>query len=449
MKIRKPSVAGQFYSSSEKELSEKIETYTKNFKKEVNFDSRAVIVPHAGHDYSGALAAKGYQYLKQDLETLIIFSPAHRYAVESFVLPTDDAWEVPTGNVFIHKDITEKIKNMGGEYCDEAFINEHSIEVQLPFIKKYFPEANIVPVLVGGVDFKTLSNIISAFWEDEKIGFVITSDLSHFRNKQEAMRIDNVTADMIEKLVPENILPEQACGYKAVGALVNFARERNYSLVRVGITDSSEKSGDVTGVVGYGSWYLAEKERIEFLKEHFSQIMVQLAKLSIKSQLERVNLKIENCPRALETKIPCFVSLFIEGNVRGCIGSVIGEEPLVVNLCQNARKAAFQDPRFIPVEAKEFEKLEFSISLLSAPTRIIFKDEADLLEQLRPDVDGLIIKDIGRQAVFLPDVWQAIPDKKQFLNALKQKAGLAPDWFSDTFEAYRYTTSSVKEHNNK
>lgn len=444
MKIRKSSVAGQFYSSSAEELSKKIESYTENFKKEANYESRAVIVPHAGHDYSGVIAARGYQYLRKNLETLIILSPAHRYAVESFVLPTDDAWQIPTGQVFIHKDITEKIKNMGGEYCDEAFINEHSIEVQLPFIKQYFSEANIVPVLIGGANFKTLSNIISAFWEDEKVGFVITSDLSHFRNKQEAMRIDNATADMIEKLAPENIMPEQACGYKAVSALVNFAKEKNYSLIRVGITDSSEKSGDITSVVGYGSWYLAEKERTEFLKEHFSQIMLQIAKISIKSQLERINLKIENYPRALETFVPSFVSLFIEGNVRGCIGNVIGEEPFIVNLCNNARKAAFQDPRFTPVEAKEFEKLEMSISLLSAPTRMIFKDEADLLEQLRQNVDGLIIKDIGRQAVFLPEVWQTIPDKKQFLNTLKQKAGLMPDWFSDTFEAYRFTTVIVK-----
>ncbi|MGN0015365.1 MAG: AmmeMemoRadiSam system protein B, partial [Candidatus Gastranaerophilaceae bacterium] len=199
MKIRKSIVAGHFYSSSKEELVKKIEAFTENFKKEANYDSRAVIVPHAGHEYSGALAAKGYQYLKKDLETLIIFSPAHRYAVKSFALPTDDAWEVPNGTVLIDKETIEKIKNIGGEYCDEAFINEHSIEVQLPFIKHYFPTAKIVPILVGGADYKTLSNIISEFWKDEKIGFVISSDLSHFRNKKEAMRIDNVTADMIEK----------------------------------------------------------------------------------------------------------------------------------------------------------------------------------------------------------------------------------------------------------
>lgn len=444
MKIRKPSVAGQFYSSSKEELVKKIEEFTKNFKKEANYDSRAIIVPHAGHEYSGRLAVKGYQYLKKDLETLIIFSPAHRYAVESFALPTDDAWEIPTGNVLTDKEAVEKIKNMGGEYCDAAFINEHSIEVQLPFIKYYFPNAKIVPILVGGADYKTLSNIISEFWEDEKIGFIISSDLSHFRNKQEAMCTDNVTADMIEKSAPENIMPEQACGYKAVSAIVNFARERNYSLIRVGMSDSSEKSGDTTSVVGYGSWYLAEEERIYFLKEHFSQLILQIAKLSIKSQLERLNLKIENYPKALETKVPCFVSLYREGNLRGCIGSIIGEEPFIVNLCKNARNAAFHDLRFTPVEAKEFEKLDVSISLLSVPIRMKFKNETDLLEQLRPDIDGLIIKDIGRQAVFLPEVWQIISDKNQFLNALKQKAGLMPDWFSDTFEAYRFTTAIIK-----
>lgn len=444
MKIRKPSVAGQFYSSSKEELVKKIEEFTENFKKEANYASRVIIVPHAGHEYSGALAVKGYQYLKKDLETLVIFSPAHRFAVKSFALSTDDAWEVPNGTVLTDKETIEQIKNMGGEYCDEAFINEHSIEVQLPFIKHYFPTAKIVPILVGGVDYKILSNIISEFWKDEKIGFIISSDLSHFRNKQEAMRIDNVTADMIEKSAPDNIMPEQACGYKAISAIVNFTREHNYSLIRVEINDSSETSGDTTSVVGYGSWYLAEEERIDFLKEHFSEIILQIAKLSIKSQLERLNLKIENYPKALETKIPCFVSLYREGNLRGCIGNIIGEEPFIVNLCKNARNAAFHDLRFTPVEAKEFEKLDMSVSLLSAPSRIIFEDEEDLLNQLRQDADGLIIKDIGRQAVFLPEVWKTIPDKKLFLNTLKQKAGLMPAWFSDTFEAYRFTTAIIK-----
>ena len=442
MKIKKPSVAGQFYSADKDELIANIEAF--DTKKDCEYESRAIIVPHAGHVYSGALAAKGFQYLKKNLETLIIFAPAHRYAIESFALPSDDAWEIPTGEVFIHKEIAEEVKNMGGEYLDEAFINEHALEVQIPFVKKYFPEANIVPVLIGGADFRKISEIISKYWDNQKVGFVISSDLSHFRSKPEAVRIDNVTADMIENLACDNLQPEQACGYKGISGLVDFARSKGFSFIRVGITDSSAKSGDQSSVVGYGSWYLAEQEKCEFIKEHFANTLINLAKISIKSQIDNMNIQVENYPRALETKTACFVTLEMNGVLRGCIGSIIGLEPLLINICKNARNAAFNDPRFTPVQPNELENIEVSVSLLSAPSRIEFKNEEDLLNQLQPEIDGVIIKDVGRQAVYLPEVWKQLPDKREFLNSLKQKAGLAPDWFSNTFEAFRFTTSYIK-----
>lgn len=445
MKIKKPSVAGQFYTADKDELAASIESFVVNSQKDCSYESRAVIVPHAGHMYSGALAARGYQYLKRNIETLIIFAPAHRYAVETFAVPTDDAWQIPTGELKINKEMVKEIQNMGGEYCDEAFLNEHSIEVQLPFIKQFMPETLIVPVLIGGSSYHDISAVIKKYWDNEKVGFVISSDLSHFRNKQEASRIDNATADMIENLIADNMMPEQACGYKAICGLIDFAKEKGFSLMRVGMTDSSEKSGDTTSVVGYGSWYLAEQDKCEYLKEYFAETLLNLCKVSIKSQIEKVNVKVENYPRALETKTACFVTLNIEENLRGCIGSIIAVEPLIVNICKNARNAAFNDPRFTPVQANELEKISISVSLLSHPVRMCFKDENDLLEQLKPGVDGLIIKDAGRQAVYLPEVWHQLPEKEQFLNSLKQKAGLAPDWFSDTFEAYRFTTSYVKE----
>ena len=146
----------------------------------------------------------------------------------------------------------------------------------------------------------------------------------------------------------------------------------------------------------------------------------------------------------MKTKNAAFVTLEIAGNLRGCIGSIIAVEPLIIDICKNARNAAFKDPRFLPLELKEFEKLETTISILSKPTPYKFTSEEDLLNQITQGVDGVIIKDIGRQAVYLPEVWNAFPDKKEFLNSLKQKAGLQPNWFSDTFEAYRFTTSVVK-----
>lgn len=443
MNIKKPSVAGQFYTSDSEQLSANIESYLINKRPDCNYKTRAIIVPHAGHEYSGELAAKGYQYLKKDLEVLFIFAPAHRYFVETLAISDYDAFETPLGEIYTHKEYTNELNEAGAEYNNNAFINEHSIEVQLPFIKELMPEANIVPILVGGADFKTISSIIKKYWDKEKTGFIISSDLSHFHNQQEAQKIDVITADMIENLTADNFLPEQACGYKGVCGLIDFAKEKGFSLMRVGLTDSSEKTGNTSSVVGYGSWYLAEKEKTEFFKEYFSDVIKNLCAVSIKSQIDRVNLKIENFPRALETRGAAFVTLDIAGNLRGCIGSIIAHEPLIVDLCKNARNAAFNDPRFTPVEAKELEKINLTVSILSAPERINFKDENDLLEKIKAG-EGLIIKDIGRQAVYLPEVWEQLPEKTVFLKSLKQKAGLQPEWFSDTFEAYRFTTVLIR-----
>ena len=443
MNVKKTSVAGQFYTSDKEQLAANIESYLINLKPDCNYTSRAVIVPHAGHEYSGELAAKGYQYLNKELEILFIFAPAHRYYVESLAISDYDIFETPLGEIYTNRKITDELTEMGAEYNNDAFINEHSIEVQLPFIKQLMPAVNIVPILVGGADFKAISNIIKKYWENEKIGFIISSDLSHFHNKQESQRIDNVTADMIENLITNNFLPEQACGYKGVCGLLDFAKEKGFSMIRVGLTDSSLKTGDTSSVVGYGSWYLAEQEKMEFLKEHFSNLIKNLCALSIKSQIDKVNIKVENFPKALETKGASFVTLGIGGNLRGCIGSIIAHEPLIVDLCKNARNAAFNDPRFTPVEEKELEKIGLAVSLLSAPERIEFKDEEDLLEKIKVG-EGLIIKDVGRQSVYLPEVWDQLPEKTDFLKSLKQKAGLAPDWFSDTFEAYRFTTTLIQ-----
>ena len=443
MNIKKTSVAGQFYTSDPEQLTQNIDLYLNNTKPDCFYQSRAIIVPHAGHEYSGQLAAKGFQYLKKELETLFIFAPAHRYPVETLALSTYDAFETPLGEIAVNKNYTDELTEFGAEYNDDAFINEHSIEVQLPFIKKLMPETNIVAVLVGGANFRDISNIIGKYWENEKIGFVISSDLSHFFSKQDAQRIDTATADMVENLITDNFLPEQACGYKGICGLMDFAKSKNYSLIRAGLTDSSEKTGNTSGVVGYGSWFLAEEEKMDFMKNYFGELIKNICGISIQSQIRKMNIRIENFPKALETKGACFVTLETGGMLRGCIGSIIAYQPLIIDLCKNARNAAFNDPRFTPVEEKELEKLNLTVSLLSNPEKIDFQGEADLLEKIK-EGEGIIIKDAGRQAVYLPEVWEQLPEKTEFLNSLKVKSGLSADWFSETFEAYRFTTTLIQ-----
>jgi AmmeMemoRadiSam system protein A len=135
--------------------------------------------------------------------------------------------------------------------------------------------------------------------------------------------------------------------------------------------------------------------------------------------------------------------------LRGCIGSILAHRPLIEDLIENAKSAAFSDPRFNPVNFDEIKELSIAISLLSQPEKMHFSDEESLLKQIQPYKDGIIIKERHNQAVYLPSVWEELNDKKEFLNSLKIKAGLPPDYFSKTFEAYRFRCEYIEEKSSK
>ena len=237
---------------------------------------------------------------------------------------------------------------------------------------------------------------------------------------------------------------EQACGGVGIRALVNFAKNKNYSLIRVGMTNSGDITGETSSVVGYGSWLLYEGAKNSFIKKFFSNFVVETCKKSILSGLHQKIPQCENTPAVFNQAGACFVTLEKNGDLRGCIGSILAHRPLIEDLVKNAQNSAFSDPRFQPLKKDEFKDLSIDVSLLSEPEKMNFENETDLLAQIKPFVDGLIIKDRNHQSVYLPSVWEQLPDKVTFLNSLKIKAGLTPKYFSSTFEAYRFTTEYIK-----
>ncbi|MBL1265875.1 AmmeMemoRadiSam system protein A [Candidatus Methylomicrobium oryzae] len=177
-----------------------------------------------------------------------------------------------------------------------------------------------------------------------------------------------------------------------------------------------------------------------------AQILLDLAKRSIRHGLETDRpLKIDTTafpPELLELRAT-FVTLHKHRQLRGCIGMLKAVRPLAEDIAENAFAAAFRDYRFPPLSADEFEQLEIHLSILTPPEPIAFKSEEDLLAQLRPGEDGLILEEGGRRGTFLPSVWENLPDPKRFLRHLKQKAGLPADYWSENLRFYRYRTESV------
>jgi len=179
--------------------------------------------------------------------------------------------------------------------------------------------------------------------------------------------------------------------------------------------------------------------------ESIRSVLLDMAWQSIRHGLAKGSpLKLE--PDQFESPLSepgaSFVTLHIGEELRGCIGSLQAHRPLICDVAENAFSAAFRDPRFPPLKDAELKNISLDISVLSQAERMMFDSEQDLLKQIRPKVDGLILTDVNYRGTFLPSVWKSLPDAEQFLQQLKLKAGLPADHWSDKLEVWRYTTES-------
>jgi len=184
------------------------------------------------------------------------------------------------------------------------------------------------------------------------------------------------------------------------------------------------------------------------LNKKNKRILLDLAYQSIQTGLDTdhpLNINLRDYPSELSQQRATFVTLEKNKRLRGCIGMLDAVLPLAEDICENAYSAAFKDPRFPKLEQEELAELDIHLSILSPSEEVIFTSEQDLIAQIRPNIDGLILENGLRKGTFLPSVWQSIPTSEQFLQHLKQKAGLAKNFWSDQIKVYRYTTEMIDD----
>ena len=178
------------------------------------------------------------------------------------------------------------------------------------------------------------------------------------------------------------------------------------------------------------------------------RLLIEVARTSIGRGLEGgrpLPVRAADYPAALQTPRASFVTLEIEGRLRGCIGTLEARLPLVEDVALHAYEAAFRDPRFPPVSPAEVPRLELHVSVLSPPESVAFEDEEGLVRQLRPGHDGLVIAQGRRRATFLPSVWRSLPEPSQFLAQLKLKAGIGEVGPDRPLSAWRYTVEEFAD----
>ncbi len=444
-KVKEPSLAGTFYTANKDDLWDQVEFFKTESKNYYNTPTRAVIVPHAGLVFSGRVAYEGISQLDKNIKNLFIIAPSHKVAFDGLAVSSYDFMKSPIGKSEINREITQElIDRFGARINDESMEAEHSLEVELPIIHNLFKDAKIIPVLIGKEAPTAIERIISAYYFNPDNGFIISSDLSHFLEDSEARKLDSETAKMIESGNISGFRYDQACGAVGIAGLVEFSNRNNFSLIRIDMTNSSEASEDKSRVVGYGSWFLYEGNKYDYIEKNYSKLIPQLCRIVLKSAFDKEQITIQY-PQILDEEGACFVTLEKDGQLRGCIGSIVAHRPLINDIVENVKNAAFNDRRFQPVTVDELDSIKINVSILTPAYKMNFSSEEDLLDKLRPNVDGLIIIDGKYQAVYLPSVWEELPDKKEFLNSLKVKAGLKKDYFSDKLEAYHFETIYLKE----
>ena len=440
--IKKPAVSGMFYPGSKEKLIAFMEK-CKNMPA-VRFaktDSRLVIAPHAGYVYSGESAYLALSAIANNVKNIFIIAPAHKMYFEGAAICTYDSFETPLGIIPQNKVISEELsQNFGCLKLDEAYEGEHAIEVHLPFLINLLKDFKIIPVLAGRCAAQCIKKIIENYYNNPQNAFIISSDLSHFLDDRTARKCDALTAEMIESTNVSGFNTHQACNAAGIVAATDFARAKNFSFIRLDMHNSSDITHDKKRVVGYGSWIMYEGSTNKYLKEQYGGFLKSICRNSI---INKGNYMPDEYPAVLDSMGASFVTLEKFGALRGCIGSIAAHRALIDDLILNAASAAYHDPRFLPVRNDEIDDIQIKISLLSEPHEILFDSQDDLLSKITPFKDGIIIKEKNHQAVYLPSVWEQLPDKKLFLNSLKQKAGLNADYFSDTIKAYCFHSEYI------
>jgi AmmeMemoRadiSam system protein B/AmmeMemoRadiSam system protein A len=447
--IRQPQVAGAFYPAGHNECAELVMRCLGAARPSPPGEPKVIVAPHAGYVFSGEIAGTAFAPLaarRARIKRVVIIGPAHRVGFKGLATTSVDAWATPLGTVPVDWAAMHGLLTLPNfRPLDAAFAQEHSLEVHVPFLQRVLDDFAIVPILVGEASHAEVARALELVWGGPETLISISSDLSHFHDYDTARGLDAATSRRIELLKPEEIDGQGACGHRALGGVLERARALDLRVTALDVRNSGDTRGAKDRVVGYGAYVMEYAESARVSAEDRAQLL-DAARFSLSFGVENgrppsAQLGTGLSP-ALRAMRASFVSLKIDGRLRGCIGSVVAHQPLLLDVMANAYKAGFGDQRFGPVTMEELAAADLEVSVLSTPRIMRFADEADLVRQVRPDLDGLILQDKGNRGLFLPSVWEGVPRADQFVKHLKRKAGLPVDHWSGDLRVFRYTTES-------
>jgi hypothetical protein len=456
LRVRAPAVAGLFYPAEGPVLSKTLDALLEGAPAHHIPRLKGLVCPHAGYPYSGPTAAIAYKTLAGlDVQTVVILGPSHYALFEGASVANTDAYQTPLGIVPISAKARQlagispfvleprclvqrpswwtqssKPAPAAGEDTPDTW--EHSIEVQIPFLQKVLKNFTILPVVLGNVDPEKAAGVLAGMIDASTI-VVASSDLSHYHPYDEAKALDNRCVKAVCDMNIEEMKSQEACGKLPILTLMHLARKKGWKPQLLDYRNSGDTAGDKSAVVGYSAiaFYEPAPQNIEAKERKFLLDLARQTLSCVATNPDSSGPAVN--PADLSPKLSqpkgCFVTLTENGVLRGCIGNIVPHDALYKAVVDNTRNAATRDPRFLPVRPDELSKIKIEISVLTDPQPLTFSSPEDLLSKLEPGQDGVMLRIGPYGATFLPQVWEQLPDKVDFLNHLAQKAGCAPeDW---------------------
>jgi MEMO1 family protein len=469
--VRPPAVAGAFYPGEPQELQRMVDSLLQQAPAAPADTLQALVVPHAGYIYSAAIAAAGWKALAGSNPDLVyVLGTAHYAPRPGFYAWAGRAFRTPLGDYPVDAAAVRALVAACPQiqFLPEVWTQEHSVEVQVPFLQRVAPGAKLIPLVVADAsleDCRAVGAALARQAAGRKAVIVASTDLSHYPAWADARRVDQAMIQAMLTLDPGRLAQQDrkwmgrgieqlactVCGLSAVETVMAAATRLGANRAQLlASANSGDVSGDKTRVVGYAAMAFygpaapappAAAEG-EFAPAQQAELLA-LARAAI-AQALGAGKPAQNpaVPAWMQTPCPVFVTLKEHGDLRGCIGMTEAVLPLGEAVKQMARSAAFEDPRFAPVTAGELPKLDIEISVLSPLRRI--QTPADI----KLGVHGVVVRREGRSGLFLPQVatetgWS----RDVFLDELcSQKAGLpAGAWRDKETELYVFTVQAFSE----
>jgi MEMO1 family protein len=445
--IRPAAVAGKFYTSSPAALRKEIVSYCSH-KASVDGNVRMLISPHAGYVFSGPVAGIGYSLISKSISRVILIGPSHYEHINGISLTDKSIYQTPLGDISVDNELVNELRKSPIVHMSKnAEMPEHCLEVQLPFLQVQLDKFKIIPILTGKTDPDAVAELLLPYIDKNTL-VIASSDLSHYYPQTDARELDNKTIATIIAGESKGFI--DGCGETPIRIVMTLAKKLNFTPVKLDARTSWETApdyGEKNRVVGYASIAFVEMDQspkpearnseANLTKDHHA-FLLDIARKSLVACVTKKDMAVVEVPDPLKENRGCFVTLTINNSLRGCIGYIEPIMPLYKAVIENARNAALSDPRFDPVAVSELDKICIEVSVLTVPVPLAFNDADDLLKKLRPQIDGVILSYHGAQSTFLPQVWEQLPDKIQFLQHLSMKAGLPADsWKKASYKVYQ------------